>query len=90
MSSSGESSDITITEEHPIYRNAIWTEQYGGCGVQGKQIYASHLAFGYQNAGKEFMQEWIKYRYGVFDETGFLFDAIYPKCPQQDGDTCEW
>lgn len=84
LPSSGESSDITITGEHPIYRNIIWTEQVGGCGVQGKQIYASFLAFGHPSAGREFAQQWAKYRYGVFDETGFNFDPIYPNCMQLD------
>lgn len=86
LPSSGETSDITITVEHPIYRNIIWTEQTGGCGVQGKQIYASYMAFGAADAGREFVNQWARYRYGVFDENGFEFDSIYPKCHQFDDD----
>lgn len=82
VSTSGELSDLTITVEHPIYQNSIWVEQYAGCGIQGKQIYASHLAFHRSNAGREFAKQWVKYRYGVFDETGNDFDPIYPACWQ--------
>lgn len=82
LPSSGESSDITITVEHPIYKNFIWTEQPGGCGVQGKQIYSSYKAFERLTAGREFTRQWAMYRYGVFDEYGFIGDPIYPHCSQ--------
>lgn len=82
LPSIGERSDITISVEHPIYGNNMWTEQVGGCGAQGKQIHASYLAFNRPNAGKEFLLQWAKYRYGVFDETGFDSDTIYPKWTQ--------
>lgn len=89
LPSSGESSDVTITAEHPIHRNAIWTEQTAGCGVQGKQIYASYRAFSEPRAGRSFVQQWAKYRYGVFDEMGFSGDPIYPKCTDVDEDLRE-
>lgn len=82
ISTIGELSDLTITIEHPIYRNNIWVEQYAGCGIQGKQIYASYLAFDHLNAGQEFAKQWVKYRYGIFDENGNEFDPIYPACWQ--------
>lgn len=82
QSTNGEQSDVTITLEHPIYQNSIWVEQISGCGIQGKQIYASYLAFNRSNAGREFVKQWIRYRYGVFDENGFDFDPIYPSCSQ--------
>lgn len=82
--SSGETSDVTITGEHQIYRNNIWTEQAAGCGIQGRQIYASHSIFAQPNAGREFVNQWARYRYGIFDEIGFTHDPIYPKCDQLD------
>lgn len=82
VSTSGELSELTITVEHPIHQNNIWVEQYAGCGIQGKQLYASYLAFECSNAGREFAKQWVKYRYGVFDETGNDFDPIYPACWQ--------
>lgn len=29
---------------------------------------------------KALIQEWAKYRYGVFDESGFVGDDLYPAC----------
>jgi hypothetical protein len=29
-------------------------------------------------AGRQVLREWIKHRYGVFDERGFDADALYP------------
>ena len=89
LTSSGETSDITISIEHPIYQHNIWTEQYGGCYVQGKQIYAGYDAFNTEKAGRQFVNEWVKYRYGVFDEIGFQADPIYPKCWHLDDDLTE-
>lgn len=80
QSANGEQSDVTITLEHPIYQNSIWVEQIAGCGVQGKQMYASYLAFNRSDAGREFVKQWLRYRYGVFDEQGFDFDTVYPSC----------
>lgn len=80
QSANGEQSDVTITLEHPIYQNSMWVEQIGGCGVQGKQMYASYLAFNRSDAGREFVKQWLRYRYGVFDEQGFGFDTVYPSC----------
>lgn len=84
LPSRGELSDITVTVRHPIYQHNIWTEQTGGCGAQGKQIYASYMAFQRATAGRDFVNQWAKYRYGVFDEIGFNADPIYPKCTDLD------
>lgn len=80
LTASGEQSDVTITLEHPIYQNSIWVEQIAGCGIQGKQMYASYLAFNRSDAGREFAKQWLRFRYGVFDEQGFDFDTVYPSC----------
>jgi hypothetical protein len=26
------------------------------------------------------VQQWAKYRYGVFDEVGYVSDPVYPSC----------
>ncbi|KAJ6641601.1 Calcium-activated chloride channel regulator 2 [Pseudolycoriella hygida] len=80
LTSSGESSDITISERHPIYGDAIWTQQSAGCGENGDQIYASYSAFNRNTAGRELVREWAKYRYGIFDDIGYPNDPIYPMC----------
>jgi calcium-activated chloride channel regulator 3/4 len=28
--------------------------------------------------GRQLLREWIKYRYGVFDEVGYRSDELYP------------
>ncbi|CAL1270830.1 unnamed protein product [Larinioides sclopetarius] len=55
--------------------------QHGGCGVAGHQItlpldFVSSTV-GYPK-GKLLAREWLKYRYGVFDENGFSGDPLYP------------
>ena len=78
--SSGEKSHVTIGETHSIFGDAVWTQQSGGCGEQGDQIYASYSSVGRASFGKELVREWAKFRYGVFDERGFAQDPVYPKC----------
>lgn len=80
QTSNGEKSDITIAEQHPTYVDNIFTQQSGGCGEQGDQIYMSYESLKRPTIGKEFVREWAKYRYGVFDEIGFKNDKIYPQC----------
>lgn len=78
--SKGSHSDVTITATHLLYGDKVWTQQSGGCGVQGDQIYMPYRALEGKNTGKELVKEWAKYRYGIFDEIGFYDDKIYPQC----------
>lgn len=81
----GERSDITLTLPHPIYRDAIWTQQSAGCGEAGDQIYSSYTALRRKaTVGREMLREWAKYRYGIFDEIGFVNDPVYPQCYRTD------
>jgi Calcium-activated chloride channel. len=34
--------------------------------------------------GRSLVQQWAKYRYGVFDEVGYKSDPVYPTCYQGD------
>ncbi|XP_071039742.1 calcium-activated chloride channel regulator 1 isoform X1 [Parasteatoda tepidariorum] len=56
--------------------------QYGGCGVSalGISIPSEFLLAEEESfpKGKTLAREWLKYRYGVFDENGFLDDPMYP------------
>ncbi|CAL8087785.1 unnamed protein product [Orchesella dallaii] len=77
--------DIHVTTDHPVYIDRPWTLQYGGCGVPGKKISipVSFLTTGVLGTqgdlkARLLVREWIKYRYGVFDENGFGFDEKYP------------
>ncbi|CAD7094161.1 unnamed protein product [Hermetia illucens] len=78
--SRGNPSDISITQDHLLFGDQIWTQQSGKCGERGDQIFASFNSFYRPSASKELLKEWIKYRYGVFDEIGYESDSIYPRC----------
>ncbi|XP_058065120.1 calcium-activated chloride channel regulator 4-like, partial [Anopheles bellator] len=78
-SASGETSDVTIrpqTKAEP----SIWTQQYAGCGESGEQIFVDPDILGRETIWREFIREWAKYRYGVFDEIGYDRDPVYPRC----------
>ncbi|XP_029714356.1 calcium-activated chloride channel regulator 1 [Aedes albopictus] len=78
-SASGERSDVTI-KTHSKTESPIWTKQYAGCGEPGEQIFIESDILGRDTIGREFVREWAKYRYGVFDEIGFTKDPVYPRC----------
>ncbi|XP_058812546.1 calcium-activated chloride channel regulator 1-like [Topomyia yanbarensis] len=78
-SASGERSDVTI-RSHTRSDSLIWTDQFSGCGEPGDQIYIDSDIIGRDTIGREFVREWAKYRYGVFDEIGYDKDPIYPRC----------
>ncbi|XP_055858011.1 calcium-activated chloride channel regulator 4-like [Episyrphus balteatus] len=78
--SQGGRSDFTITATNLLYGDKIWTQQSGGCGVEGDQVYIPYHSLEGKSTGKELVKEWAKYRYGIFDEIGFYDDKIYPQC----------
>lgn len=80
QSARGERADLTLTRRHPVHGDALWTQQAGGCGEAGEQMFGSAAALGRATAGRELVREWAKYRYGVFDEVGYANDPIYPQC----------
>lgn len=78
---SGEKSDITVVPYGPTGSNT-WTQQSGGCGRPGDQIYITEDILRNDEAtlGRLLVKEFAKYRYGVFDEQGFEQDPVYPMC----------
>ncbi|CAG9810973.1 unnamed protein product [Chironomus riparius] len=86
----GASTDVQITKSNPIFGDYLWTQQSGGCGEHGDQIYVSERSIrdDFQNIEKKFANEFMKYRYGVFDKNGFDGDAIYPKCSASGNPMC--
>ena len=77
----GEKADILITDAGA--GGAPWTLQARGCGLQGERINIPHsfLLFNSSELGQkseEMAREWAKYRYGVFEESGFPQDPVYP------------
>ncbi len=78
--------DIEVTPSHPIYGEGPHTQQSGGCGQPGDLI---SLPFHfvtqwnntwetYGNPAKLFVSQWSKFRYGIFDDHGYVGDAMYP------------
>lgn len=56
------------------------TIQFEGCGRQGLQVqlpekFITDLR---EDRSKILLNNWAKYRYGVFDEHGFMGDRLYP------------
>lgn len=81
--------DVTVKESgHPLLGNQLpWTEQFGPCGtpsLDGVSVPAPFIppASGSRTdkvkAARLLVRQWIKSRYGVFDETGYQGDAQYP------------
>lgn len=83
-SSRGEKSDVLITTKG----QPVWTMQTLGCGQPGDAIYVNRETLLKTSPEEEdtpllsrqFIREFAKYRYGVFDEHGFGNDEIYPVC----------
>ncbi|CAG7827611.1 unnamed protein product [Allacma fusca] len=84
-----EAADIKITE-HPIAMKLPWAEQHQGCGKSGEVIYTppsflTDKTFNLEQRSRIFLHEWMKFRYGVFEEYGFLNDKYYPPCFNSSG-----
>ena len=59
-----------------------WTLQFGGCGARGSHV---ELPVGFigknrtmASKSSTLTREWIKLRFGVFEEDGFHGDNLYP------------
>ena len=85
--------DVKVTQDHPIFKSAPQTQQSRQCGMRGDFI---HLPYSFLTAWNEtrekwgnpaklFVHEWMKLRYGIFDEFGFTGDSMYPNYFHHDG-----
>lgn len=86
--SNGRASDITITTTNEIFGDEVWTQQSGGCGEKGDQIFLGYKSLRDEKLPEQIVKEWFKYRYGVFDLNGFENDPLYPLCGAQEGQIC--
>jgi hypothetical protein len=90
--------DIWVEKPGPIHGHLPATQQSAGCGKPGDYIGLPHTALltragaGGSNGrnfslaeARHFVHEWAKYRYGIFDETGFPSDTAYPSFYRQNG-----
>ena len=74
--------DVKIIASHPVLGDNPWSVQFGGCQQRGKNI---ELPLGFlgknttmDSKSSTLTKEWIKLRFGVFEEAGFHGDKIYP------------
>ncbi|XP_063226758.1 calcium-activated chloride channel regulator 4-like [Bacillus rossius redtenbacheri] len=85
VSSSGEAPDLTVGPAHPIFGQEPWTQQSRGCGRPGDMVHLSYERLrDVSGLDRLLVQQWAKYRYGVFDEVGYVSDPVYPLCHQGD------
>ncbi|GIY22466.1 calcium-activated chloride channel regulator 2 [Caerostris extrusa] len=73
--------NILVTSEDAF--SSPYALQNDGCGRQGAQNSRTRGVPVQQDIGKSekvFIKEWAKYRYGIFDESGFDGDELYPTC----------
>ena len=86
--------DIQISQRHPVYNDEPYTQQSGTCGQQSANtvhlpytflVDGNHTQMEYGQPSKLFVKEWAKFRYGIFDEFGFINDHLYPNFYHQNG-----
>jgi len=75
--------DLVVTRNHPTFGDQPWTLQAKICRGGGERVNvpSSFLDFNssdLSDRSAKFVKEWAKYRYGVFEESGFLDDPLYP------------
>ncbi|GFY73238.1 calcium-activated chloride channel regulator 2 [Trichonephila inaurata madagascariensis] len=72
--------DLIVTSEDPF--SGPYALQNEGCGRPGLRIHIPEEFISSKDTdkAKSLVKEWAKYRYGVFDESGFVGDELYPAC----------
>ncbi|XP_037081541.1 calcium-activated chloride channel regulator family member 3-like [Pollicipes pollicipes] len=82
-------SDLRVSSTHPVYGSAPWTHQTGLCGQPGAfiQLAADYVSTGqtstHGDQARVLVHEWARYRWGVFEETGYPGDRLYPSFYQE-------
>ena len=78
-----QDADVLIVDSDPVYGPGPHAVQGGGCGDKGERItIQTKFLTNYSHRddvlkGKFFAKEWVKYKFGVFDEFGFPNDLLY-------------
>ncbi|XP_043193528.1 calcium-activated chloride channel regulator 4A-like [Amphibalanus amphitrite] len=84
-------SDLRVSLAHPAHGSEPWTHQTGQCGQPGAfvQMDAAFVTSEDETVtdrAVRVVQQWARYRWGVFEETGFAGDPLYPSYHRQTGD----
>ncbi|CAL4115320.1 unnamed protein product [Meganyctiphanes norvegica] len=75
---------IRVAHAHPVYGARPWLQQSQGCGRPGDFIQLGDEMLrvtsndSYAEAAKQLLKQWVKFRWGVFDEYGYKNDVLYP------------
>lgn len=75
---------IRVTAAHPVFGSRPWAQQSQGCGRQGDYIQMGGDLLRattndtYIHAARLLVAEWVKFRWGVFEERGYPDDPLYP------------
>ncbi|CAL4122486.1 unnamed protein product [Meganyctiphanes norvegica] len=83
-SSAPVNSHIRLKETHPVFGDQPWVQQSQGCGrpgdfiQMGTELMKSTNNASYVHNAQNLMAQWVKYRWGVFDDHGYEGDALYP------------
>lgn len=82
VSNFNEEPDVKISSSHPLLGDLPWTIQFAGCQQAGKNIELPYEFVGKNRTMAQksslLTKEWIKLRFGVFEEDGFDGDNLYP------------
>ncbi|RWS30887.1 calcium-activated chloride channel regulator 1-like protein [Leptotrombidium deliense] len=84
--------DYPPIRKNKVFNNVPTTIQFAGCGKPGLRIDLSQAfllhtdntdnfgetTLSTRRKARSLLRQWMHYRYGVFDEHGFVGDAIYP------------
>ena len=79
--------DVLVTSGGPagdsLFGSRPVARQFGQCGSRGRRLELPQRALAANQsvdaaAGRAMLREWLKYRFGVFEEAGFEGDRIYP------------
>ena len=82
-----EKGDVLVTSGStsaggdPIFGARPVARQFGQCGARGRRLELPHrglIAAANLSVDAAMLREWLKYRFGVFEEAGFEGDRIYP------------
>lgn len=74
--------DIVVDDvQDSAFGNFPYAQQHGSCGTPGSRIVVPSAFLTEKDTfpkGTALAREWLKYRYGVFDENGYPGDELYP------------
>lgn len=74
---------IFVGQKNTYFGNTPWVEQFGECGQQGSKLhlpasFLDDLRGSSTRKSSSLLKSLCKYRFGIYEEDGFLHDELYP------------